>query len=337
MILIHNLMIAASMFLGWISPQAHSDKPVDVVFAGDAMMDGSVKRAIHRWGPDFPFRNVKKEVSRADLAVVNLETSVTQANRKDDVQLFNFKSDPSSLDGISHAGFDLVSMANNHVLDYMETGLFDTFRNIKRHRLSYVGAGMNEREAYSARTFVRNGKTIKIAAFARFLPSENWFAHGDHPGVAEAYQSERVMKAIARERAGADYLIVFMHWGVEKNNHPEAWQRDMARKMIDAGADAIVGSHPHVLQGFEFYKDKPIAYSIGNFLFPDYVSNRKAETGLLHLKLYQGKVKMSFNPYYIRDNQIVKRGPQYDKKISKYLETLSYGVRMSGNNVLKKS
>lgn len=299
-------------------------------------MDGSVKRAIQRLGADFPFRNVKKEVSKADLAIVNLETSVTQASRKDDVQLFNFKSDPSSLNGINHAGFDLVSMANNHVLDYKEKGLFDTFNNLKRHHLNYVGAGRNEREAYSASTFVRRGKVIKIAAFARFLPSENWFAHGNHPGVAEAYQPQRVLNAIAREREGADYLIVFMHWGIEKNNRPEDWQRDLARKMLDAGADAIVGSHPHVLQGFEFYKGKPIAYSIGNFLFPDYVSNRKADTGLLHLKLRNGKVKMSFTPYYIRDNQIVKRGPQYDKKISRYLETLSYGVRMSGNEVLSK-
>ncbi|TFE30116.1 CapA family protein [Cohnella luojiensis] len=334
--MIQQLLLAASCLYFGLTGSPESNHPIDVVFAGDAMMDGTVKRAINRLGPEFPFRNVKREVMKADLAVVNLETSVTQAKIKDDVQLFNFKSDPDSLEGIKGAGFDLVSMANNHVLDYRQTGLFDTFKYLNQHDLDYVGAGKNEREAYSARTFVRNGEVIKIAAFSRFLPSGNWFAHGNHPGVAEAYETERVMKAIERERDGADYLIVFMHWGVEKNIRPEAWQRAMARRMIDAGADAIVGSHPHVLQGFEFYKSKPIAYSIGNFLFPDYVRNRKADTGLLHLKLHEGKVKMTFTPYFIRDNQIIKRNKQYDLATLKYLERLSYGVRITGNEVKKR-
>jgi poly-gamma-glutamate capsule biosynthesis protein CapA/YwtB (metallophosphatase superfamily) len=221
------------------------------------------------------------------------------------------------------------------VLDYREPGLFDTFNNLNRYGLPYVGAGKNEREAYSARTFHVEGKIIKIAAYSRFLPSGNWFARDEHAGVAEAYETSRMIQAIRREQAGADYLIVYMHWGVEKNNRPEAWQRAMARQMIDAGADAIVGSHPHVLQGFEIYKGKPIAYSIGNFLFPDYVRNRKAQTGLLHLKLSHGEIRMSFSPYYIRKNQIVKRDSMYDKSQLKSLEKLSYGVRIRNREIVK--
>ncbi|BBI33779.1 CapA family protein [Cohnella abietis] len=312
-----------------------SAQPIDIVFAGDTMMDGSVKRAIARNGPDFPFRYVKKEVTRADLAVANLETSITQAKRKDSVQLFNFKSNPSSLQGIKHAGFDLVSMANNHVLDYMQVGLMDTFKSLNDNHIQYMGAGKNEREAYSARTFLIQGQKVKIAAFSRFLPSGNWFARGDHAGVADAYDPDRMYKAITREREGADYLIVYIHWGVEKNNHPEAWQREMARKMLDSGADAIVGSHPHVLQGFEIYKGKPIAYSIGNFLFPDYIRNRKADTGLLHLKLFEGQIEMSFTPYTIRNNQVIPRGVDYKRAQLKYLEKLSYGVKIKGDKIMR--
>ncbi|MCD9021896.1 CapA family protein [Cohnella sp. NL03-T5] len=329
------MILAAMLAYSNLNGTNEPNKPIDVVFAGDTMMDGSVKRAIQRKGPDFPFRNVKSEVSKADLAIANLETSVTNASRKDNVQLFNFKSDAASLAGIKHAGFDLVSVANNHVLDYRQPGLFDTFRNLNSYGIPYVGAGKNEQEAYSARTFLVNGNVIKIAAFSRFLPSGNWFARNDHAGVAEAYETSRMMQAIRREQVGADYLIVYIHWGVEKNNRPEAWQRAMARQMIDAGADAIVGSHPHVLQGFEIYKGKPIAYSIGNFLFPDYVRNRKAETGLLHLKLAQGQIRMSFSPYYILNNQIVKRGGNYDKSQLKYLEKLSYGVKIRNREIVK--
>lgn len=117
------------------------------------------------------------------------------------------------------------------------------------------------------------------------------------------------------------------------NNRPEAWQREFAKQMIDAGADAIIGSHVHVLQGFEYYKGKPIAYSIGNFLFPDYVTGPKADTGLLHLKLDEEQIEMSFQPFYIEKNQIVPKGSVYEEKQLAYLKSISYGVALEGQTI----
>lgn len=117
------------------------------------------------------------------------------------------------------------------------------------------------------------------------------------------------------------------------NNRPEAWQREFAKQMIDAGADAIIGSHVHVLQGFEYYKGKPIAYSIGNFLFPDYVTGPKADTGLLHLKLEEDQIEMSFQPFYIQKNQIVSKGSVYEDKQLAYLKSISYGVALEGQTI----
>lgn len=318
------------------SPSTAKQDAIRIVYAGDALMDWSVKEAIKKNGPDFPFEFVKKEVSAADYAFVNLETSVTNQTEKDTNQIYNFKSDPISLQGLKNAGFDMVSIANNHVLDFKEKGFLDTLKHLDDAGLKYVGGGRNAKEAYSAKTVEIKGQKIKFLAFSRFIPQTYWFAGNNHPGIAEAYNEKSVLPVIEREREGADYLIVYLHWGVEKNNKPEEWQRTYARKIMDAGADAIVGSHVHVLQGFEFYKGKPIAYSIGNFLFPDYVKGVNADTGLLYLTLQNGKIAMEFRPYFIQANQIIKRDENYERKQLDYLESISYGVKVDGYKVIEK-
>ncbi|WP_240463433.1 CapA family protein [Paenibacillus apiarius] len=307
--------------------------PIHIIFAGDALMDWSVKKTIRQKGPDYPFQYVAADVQKADFAVVNLETTITRHTEKDTNQWYNFKSDPVSLKGLKNAGFDLVSIANNHTLDFKQKGFLDTLHYLKEYDLPYVGGGMNKEEAYRAHTVTLKGKTVKFLAFSRFIPQTYWFAGKDRPGIAEAYNKSSVLPVIERERKDCDYLFIYMHWGVEKNNRPEKWQRDYAREMIDAGADAIIGSHVHVLQGFEFYKDKPIAYSIGNFLFPDYVRNDRADTGLLTLMIDEDGISMSFDPYFIYKDQIVKKDENYEKKQLKYLESISFGVKMNGKQV----
>ncbi len=303
-------------------------KPIEMVFAGDTMMDGSVKDAIRRHGADYPFTQIKAEVSAADYAVLNLETSVTEAADKDRNQRFNFKSEAGSLDGIKHAGFDMVSLGNNHVLDYKEKGLRDTLKNVEKAGLRHVGAGLDEEEAYRFETVRLNGATVKIGAVTRFMPTTAWKATDKKPGVASAYEPEKILKAIRAASKEADYVLVFIHWGVENTTSPQPWQRKLAADMLDAGASAVVGSHPHVLQGFEFHKGKPIAYSIGNFLFPDYVKGKKADTGLLKLTLDKGQVGISFRPLSIRNNRIVKRDAAYETAQLEYLEDLSYRVEL---------
>jgi poly-gamma-glutamate synthesis protein (capsule biosynthesis protein) len=265
---------------------------------------------------------------------VNLETAVTHHNEKDTNQIYNFKSDPESLRGLKNAGFDLATIANNHTLDFKEKGFLDTLKYLDQYELPYVGGGKNKEEAYRAHTVTIKGKTIKFLAFSRFIPQSYCFAGEDHPGIAEAYNKSSVLPVIQKERKDCDYLLVYMHWGVEKNHRPEPWQRTYAREIIDAGADAIIGSHVHVLQGFEFYKNKPIAYSIGNFLFPDYVRGDKADTGLLTLTIGQDGISMEFDPYFIYKDQIIKKDEAYDRKQLKYLESISFDVKMDGKQVI---
>lgn len=303
-------------------------KPIEVIFAGDTMMDGSVKEAIRRHGADYPFSEIKDEVNRADYAVLNLETSVTEAKDRDPNQRYNFKSEAGALDGIKHAGFDMVSLGNNHVLDYKERGLRDTLKNVEKAGLRHVGAGLDEEAAFRFETVRLNGATVKIGAVTRFMPTTAWMATDKKPGVASAYEPEKILAAIRDASADADYVLVFIHWGVENKTAPQLWQRKLAADMLDAGASAVVGSHPHVLQGFEFHEGKPIAYSIGNFLFPDYVKGKKADTGLLKLTLDKGQVGISFHPLSIRHNRILNRDAAYEAAQLEYLEDLSYGVEL---------
>lgn len=173
-------------------------EPIEIIFAGDTLFDGSVRTAVRKNGPDYPFVYVKDKVMKADYAILNLETSVTNRGTKDTVQLYNFRADPVSLKGVKNAGFDMVSLANNHALDYGQTGFLDTLKHVREQGLKKIGAGMNANEAYKAETAQIKGKKIKFLAFSRFLPSTEWYAQNKRPGIASAYQEQPVIEAIKR-------------------------------------------------------------------------------------------------------------------------------------------
>ncbi|WP_442597898.1 CapA family protein [Neobacillus sp. D3-1R] len=300
------------------------DESIRLTFAGDAMMDWSIKNTIKQKGVDYPFLQVKKEVSKSDLAVVNLETAITTTANKYPKE-YNFKSAPASLTGLKNAGFDLVSIANNHSMDYQTVGLKDTLSFLKKYKLDYVGGGLNASEAYAAKTYKIKGKTIKLLAFSRVLPSQSWVATSSRPGLVNGYDLSLVTKAISKEKKNADFVFVYIHWGVETNRKPELFQQQWAKSMINAGADGVIGSHPHVLQGFEYYKGKPIAYSLGNFLFPDYVKGDKAQTAILHLDINGTTIGMTISPYKIYKDQIITQTEKEKQSVWKDLELLSYG------------
>lgn len=317
--------------------QENKHEPITIIFAGDALFDNSVKETVRLKGPDYPFVFVKEEVEKADYAIVNLETSVTTtATKKDTSQRYNFKSDPISLQGIKNAGFDMVSLANNHALDYQIEGFIDTMNHLQDYELEFIGAGLDEKDAYRGKTIEIKGKKIKFLGFSRFMPSTTWYAGENNPGIASGYQEERVLEVIERERIDCDALFVYIHWGVEMNNRPENWQREYAKKMIHAGADGIIGAHPHVLQGFEYIDGKPVAYSIGNFLFPNWVTGRQTETGLLTLTLSGDEINMSFSPYKIQQDQIIKVDDIEKNRMLTYLEDISYGVFLQEHYIVAK-
>jgi poly-gamma-glutamate capsule biosynthesis protein CapA/YwtB (metallophosphatase superfamily) len=294
------------------------------------MMDGSIEKAMNRYGNNYPFLHVQKELESVDYAIVNLETAVTKRGTPYNKQ-FNFKTGPESLKALKDAGFHMVSLANNHTMDYGEQGLVDTMDYLRDIGLAYVGAGRNSDEAYAEQIISIKGKQIGILGFSRVLPTASWYATPTKPGIASGYQIDRTVRIIERVREEVDYVFVFMHWGVERKQTPEQYQIKDARAMIDAGADGIIGAHPHVIQGLDYYKGKPIAYSLGNFLFPDYVSGLTAQSSLLTLIIQGDEIQMKYTPYVISSNQVLQLEEVVQEQRLKDLEKLSFNVVRQGN------
>lgn len=308
-------------------------EPIRISFVGDIMMDGSIKSTLKTKGSLYPYTHIKEEIQQSDLAIANLETAVTTSTNAFPKK-YNFKADSDALSGLKEAGFDLVSLANNHTMDFGQAGLIETVASLRAYNIAFIGAGKNAEEAYRSHEVIIKGKIIKTLAFSRVLPDVAWKVQQDVPGIADGYNLDHVLTIIGSEKQTADYLLVYMHWGKEKQKHPETFQREWAHKMIDFGADAVIGSHPHVLQGFEFYNGKAIAYSLGNFLFPDYVKGDSAQTGILHLTLTEENISMNFNPYYIKEDLIIPQSDLEKNNVWNELEKISYNITVDNGDII---
>ena len=183
-----------------------------------------------------------------------------------------------------HGRFDAVSLANNHSGDYGKEAFVETLRHLVQRRHRHFGGGHNLAEAHAPLWIEKNGLRIAVLGYNEFKPRA-FEAGADWPGIAWSEDSQVVADIRAARAAGADLVIPFMHWGWEKETQPSERQKASARMMIDAGADLVVGSHPHVTQGAEIYKGKPIVYSLGNFVFDGFDYPEAQRGWLLRLKL----------------------------------------------------
>lgn len=217
-------------------------------------------------GYDYPYKYVKSYLDKADLTIANLETPITTRGTAETKE-YVYRSSPLALPELKRAGVDLVNLANNHSMDYGQEGLLDTLGYLDDQQLLRVGAGRNAEEAYRPVIYEHNGIKIAFLGFSRVLPDTSWMATAQRPGLASTYTSKPALEAIAKARSEADLVVVIAHWGEERNPYPVKQQTDLAHEYIDNGADLIIASHPHVVQGFEQYKGKWIAYSLGNFIF----------------------------------------------------------------------
>lgn len=244
------------------SPAA-ADPTVSIVFVGDVMLAERPGRLIQRGGN--PFAPMAPLLDQADVRVANLECVVARGGRPDD-KPYTFRAHPRVL-GLLKRHVDAVSLANNHSGDFGRGAFAEMLGHLRTTGLPFFGGGRNLREAHQALIVERKGLRIALLGYDEFFPRHFEAGH-DHAGVAWS-EDEQVVADIrrAREVDRADIVIPFMHWGEEHRPRANDRQRELARRMIDAGADAVVGTHPHVVQDVEYYQGKPIVYSLGNFVF----------------------------------------------------------------------
>ncbi len=241
------------------------------VFGGDVMLARNVGRAMDTLGVRYPFAGIRDILSDADLAVVNLETTVGTQTRAVNKK-YVFRADPAVRDGILWAGIDAVSLANNHIFDYFSAGVVETVDSLNSAGIIPMGAGANWSEFFRPSSFWIRGHWFVILAVN---DTKSGFWGAEHPGCAPTWvpegESTAVQIVAGLADMGAD-VIVFEHWGWEYQEFPSKRQRELAHKFIDAGAKVVVGSHPHRLQGVEFYKNGVIIYSLGNLIFDQHDS-----------------------------------------------------------------
>ncbi|HET6273244.1 MAG TPA: CapA family protein [Bacteroidota bacterium] len=245
--------------LAFVAPQ----DSVILLFGGDCLLTDHYLASV---GDDvsWAFRDFDI-LRRADVAVVNLECPVTTRGTRMP-KPFNFRMQPRHLSALRFAGIDIVNMANNHIFDYDRVGLFDTISYLDSVGIKHVGAGRVAAEAH--RPVIIETKEGRVAFLGYYGGGEAPAAGRRTPGVARRELS-LIQRDVEHARIveHADYIVVNLHWGNEKAAIPDQWQQELAHGIIDAGANAVIGHHPHVLQGVEEYGDGVIAYSLGNFIF----------------------------------------------------------------------
>lgn len=213
------------------------------------------------------------EMQASDILIMNNEFVYMQEGRSEPLpgKAYTFRAEPETVELLGVFGADAVTLANNHVYDYGETGLLDTMRYLNEAGIPYVGAGADMDEASKILYYVANGRKIAIVSASQIERTFQYTkeATSTQAGVLKTLNPDRFLRVIKEAACGSDYVIVVPHWGTEGTLYPDTSQRMLAERFAEAGADVIIGSHPHRLQGVGYVADVPVAYSLGNFWFSD--------------------------------------------------------------------
>ena len=286
------------------------EKPITLIFVGDIMLDRGVEYVVEEYGNgnfNFPFLKIANYLKNADILFGNLEGPISDKGQRVG-SIYSFQANLKAIEGLVFAGFDILSVANNHTFDYGKEAMEDTYLRLRKEGIDYIGGGFSETEAYSPIIREINASTdssrdvTKIAFLAyNNLGSEYWGAKGENSGIAWL-EKRRMEEEIKKAKNQADIVIVSFHYGEEYYLEPTLFQIFISRAAIDAGADLVVGHHPHVVQPIEKYKEKYIAYSLGNFVFDQGFSEQTMRGLLLKVLVKDNEIK-KVNPHEIRINK----------------------------------
>jgi poly-gamma-glutamate synthesis protein (capsule biosynthesis protein) len=271
---------------------------IRVGFAGDVHGVGRVGDVLAAGGN--PLDAMRPILAANDVNVVNLETAVGSKGTAENKQ-YTFHSPPDLVRRLREAGVSVVNLANNHSLDFGPESLLETISYARDAGLLVVGAGANAAEAYAPAIVTAAAGTVAVLGISQVVPA-GWAAGAGHPGVASAYDMTATTNAVRAARARADHVVVMIHAGVELAECPTDIQRQLAHALLSAGADAVVGGHPHVLQGIEGGGGRLIDYSMGDFVW--YQNQPPSDqTGLLSVSLGPSGVEgYDFAPARVDDN-----------------------------------
>lgn len=286
-----------------ITPYASNDSTlIDATMVGDMMFGRYVEEITKRYGHDYLFRHVEPFFLQSDYVTGNFEHPIVLDEYEKVEKFIHLKTEPATVEAIEKMNFTNVTLANNHTMDFGLQGLEDTIQTFENTTVDFVGAGRNLQDAKSRISYENvNGLTIATLGFSDAYVKG--FRALNHRGGILTADPHLYMPLVHEAKRYADLVIVHMHWGQEYDSQAHPRQVDMAKAIADAGADIIIGHHPHVLMSVDIYNDTFIMYSLGNFIF-DQGWTRTRDSALAQYQLDKdGTGKLILNPMRIREGQ----------------------------------
>ena len=281
-----------------------SGQPITIAFAGDVNFEGTTADRLAA-DPASILGPVAPILSSADIAVVNMETAIGTTGTAAPKE-FTFQAPAAALEAFRVAGVDVVSAANNHGMDFGLPSLEETLQAERDTGFPIIGIGAEENEAFAPFVAEVRGQRVAVIAATQVLDDtliDEWTAGPGKPGLASAKRVERLVQAVTEARAIADTVVVFLHWGIERNTCPSADQESLAQTLVDAGADIVVGGHAHRLQGGGRLGDAVVHYGLGNFAFHAGTAEA-ARTGVFTVTVTGQRVdSYEWHPARISDRQ----------------------------------
>lgn len=271
--------------------EAFDENIVTITFAGDILFDPSysVMAKLLQNGGDIGSGiapDLIGEMQSADIMMLNNEFAYSDRGTPTPEKQFTFRARPESVSYLTELGVDIVSLANNHAYDYGEQALLDSMEILREEGIPYVGAGVNIEEASAPVYFIINDMKIAFISATQIERLDNPDTKGateTSPGVFRCFNGEKLLQTVAAAKEESDFVIVYVHWGTENQEETDWAQNKQAPELVEAGADLIIGDHPHILQKIDIINGVPVIYSLGNFWF----NSRPLDTGMVKVTISQ--------------------------------------------------
>ncbi|MFC1670862.1 CapA family protein [Spirochaetota bacterium] len=292
------------------------DKNISILCMGDLLIGHNVEKIIECSNPRYPFMKLEDEFKKYDIVFANLETSITKRGDAHESKPYTFRIKYKNAIYLRSLKIDVVSVANNHLLDFGVKGMYDTLMYIRDWGIKYSGAGIDLKNARKPSILRRKGVNVIFLSYCE-RPPMDFYATDKKPGTAPL-NLKYIEEDIKKYKKKDNIVLISLHWGIQSAKYPRKDQVKKAHKIIDAGADGIIGHHTHVPQGIEIYKGKPIIYSLGN-LISGFYSPRHKDNIMVVLRYWKNQIinfevipitgqnfDMHFQPYILKGKRAVK-------------------------------
>ena len=309
---------------------------VTITFAGDILLDpnyavtatliqngGDINKSI---APD-----LIAEMKAADIMMLNNEFTYSDRGEPLEEKQFTFRAKPAYVSYLHDLGVDIVSLANNHTYDYGEAAFLDTLQTLKDAEMPFVGAGANLEEASAPVYFIVNDMKIAFVSATQIERLDNPDTKGateSTPGVFRCWNVEKLLQTVEKAKTESDFVIVYIHWGTENTEEIDWAQDKQAREIVEAGADLIIGDHPHILQKIEILNGVPVIYSLGNFWF----NSRPIDTGMVKITLTEdGLQSYQFIPCLQSNCRTTLLSGEEKERVLGEMRRMSEGVQIDAD------